>query len=25
VILRSAGDLDELFLMARSAHREGGR
>lgn len=25
MILRSAGDLDELFLMARSAHREGGR
>lgn len=25
VILRSAGDLDELFRMARSAHREGGR
>ncbi len=25
MLLRSAGDLDELFLMARSAHREGGR
>lgn len=25
MILRSAGDLDELFRMARSAHREGGR
>ncbi len=25
VILRSAGDLEELFRMARSAHREGGR
>ncbi len=25
VVLRSAGDLEELFRMARSAHREGGR
>jgi hypothetical protein len=25
VILRSAGDIEELFRMARSAHREGGR
>jgi hypothetical protein len=25
VILRSAGDVEELFHMARSAHREGGR
>ncbi len=25
MILRSAGDLDELFRMARSSHREGGR
>jgi hypothetical protein len=25
MILRSAGDLEELFRMARSAHREGGR
>jgi hypothetical protein len=25
VILRSAGDVEELFRMARSAHREGGR
>jgi hypothetical protein len=25
VILRSAGDLEELFRMAKSAHREGGR
>jgi hypothetical protein len=25
VILRSAGDLEELIRMARSAHREGGR
>jgi hypothetical protein len=25
MILRSAGDLDQLFRMARSAHREGGR
>lgn len=24
-ILRSAGDVEELFRMARSAHREGGR
>jgi hypothetical protein len=25
VLLRSAGDVEELFRMARSAHREGGR
>jgi hypothetical protein len=25
VVLRSAGDMEELFRMARSAHREGGR
>lgn len=25
VILRSAGDVEELFRMAKSAHREGGR
>ena len=25
VVLRSAGDVEELFRMARSAHREGGR
>ena len=25
MILRSAGDLEELFRMARSSHREGGR
>jgi hypothetical protein len=25
LVLRSAGDVDELFRMARSAHREGGR
>lgn len=25
VILRSAGDVEDLFRMARSAHREGGR
>lgn len=25
MILRSAGDLDDLFHMARSSHREGGR
>ena len=25
MLLRSAGDLDELFRMARSSHREGGR
>jgi len=25
MVLRSAGDVDELFRMARSAHREGGR
>ncbi len=25
MILRSAGDVDELFRMAKSAHREGGR
>jgi hypothetical protein len=25
MILRSAGDLEELFRMARTAHREGGR
>jgi len=25
MILRSAGDVEELFRMARSAHREGGR
>lgn len=25
MLLRSAGDLEELFRMARSAHREGGR
>lgn len=25
MVLRSAGDVDELFLMAKSAHREGGR
>ncbi len=25
MILRSAGDLEELFRMAKSAHREGGR
>ncbi len=25
MILRSGGDLDELFRMAKSAHREGGR
>ena len=25
MLLRSAGDLDELFRMAKSAHREGGR
>lgn len=25
MVLRSAGDVDELFRMAKSAHREGGR
>lgn len=25
IVLRSAGDVEELFRMARSAHREGGR
>jgi hypothetical protein len=25
MLLRSAGDVDELFRMAKSAHREGGR
>jgi hypothetical protein len=25
IVLRSAGNLEELFRMARSAHREGGR